>query len=241
MEVGSWASFDPLRRGQRRVSTRHATQHRPDIKMASGALKAADTTAEPYPPDSVLARLADVVLELDDGQLSAHADRLCHGALEEAVSLAMAKRQLPNVQLQIPFPGCSKKDVFPFLRLVYSLKPEDTARVMTLEDLRLAGQTADRFGFSHVVETVENGLLRVFYGQAVPQVSFITSAISLENVFLPLSWADKIRSRKIATMCGAYIGANYQQCRDCDLPEAVAFYAAMRSYKGGPAQVAIPS
>ena len=185
-----------------------AAHHRAVVPVAEDDSAAELIALELFPPDSVLARLADIVIELDDGQLSAHADRLCHGALEGAVSLALrglTKRQLPKIPLQIPFPGCTKKEVVPFLRLVYSVKPDDTASQMTMEDLRLAGQTADRFGFRHIVEMIENRLLRIFYGQVVPQVSFITSDISPEDMFLLLSWADKVHSRKIATMCGAYI------------------------------------
>ena len=93
------------------------------------------------------ARTADAVVVMDDGELPVHSARLCLGVLEEAVALALDNRQMPansTKLLRIPVPGCSRDDVALFLRLIYSIRPDSTAKTWDLEVLLRAGLVAHK-------------------------------------------------------------------------------------------------
>ena len=135
---------------------------------------------ELYPPKGTLARLVDTVLLLDDGEQQAHADRLCHGVLQEAISLELDRQAARS--LRLPLPGCRSSGTYLFLRLVYSTEPKRTATRMSLRELMDAGVVADRFFFSHIFAVMEQGLLEAFYGRDVTELAFVNK-VSSEDVF----------------------------------------------------------
>ena len=111
------------------------------------------------PPTSVSSRTTDAVAILDDGEeLPVHTALLAHGVLELAVSQALDERQ-SNQQVRVPLSGCSKPDLILFLRLLHSLRAEDLARSMSLEELQAAGLIAEQYGFKDTLAVVEEGLL----------------------------------------------------------------------------------
>ena len=100
------------------------------------------------PPTSVSSRTTDAVAVLDDGEeLPVHSARVAHGAIEKAVSQALDERQSSACPLRVPISGCSKLDLILFLRLLYSLRAEELAKSMSLEDLQAAGLVAEQYGF----------------------------------------------------------------------------------------------
>lgn len=181
-------------------------------------------------PDSTLALLADAQLVLIDGELPVHAARLCYGVLEEAVGLVKRSRPTATkVLFRIPLPGCCVQDTAVFLQLLYSMKPGELARTMSLDSLMGAEQIAHRFHFTDTFAAVETGMLEKFYGKNWPQLSFYTSSITPETVFSLLSWAEAVHSSKVLVTCGAYIGMRPSLFKQCTHPKAIAFNAAIRA------------
>ena len=191
--------------------------------------------------DGVLAQMADGTLVLDDGELPVHfVARLCYGALEEIVSLARHNHPPGTTQLKTALPGCCKDDTTQLLRLLYSMRPEEAVEKMSLEQLKSAGSVADRFGFADTFGVVEFGVLTTFCGPRWHKLSFDTGEHSFETAFMLLCWAEGVRSAKIATMCGAYIGRQtLGQPKASKDYKAMAFYAAMRACRGE--AIAVPS
>ena len=164
------------------------------------------------PADGALARTADAVIVLDDseGELPVHMAYLCHGALHDAVILALDKT-LRDDRFRIRVQGCSRDSVILFLRLLYSLRSDETAKAMKIEELKSAGLVADRFGFKDILSAVEVGLFSklVRGGAAWTMTAEHTSMLfgtTAEKVLQLAEWAEAVSSMKIGRLCGYWLG-----------------------------------
>ena len=172
------------------------------------------------------ARTADAVVVLRDGELPVHSARLCFGVLEEAVALALDCKQ-PQKPLCISIPTHCKADFVLFLRLVYSLRPEELARGMDLADLLTAGLVAHLCGFVDTLAVIEGGVLGKF---CTLDGDFIKYAAAAKNTQQLLDFAETVKSENIAAACGVSIALCFRQP---DVPFALraAFQACKQKCK----------
>ena len=159
------------------------------------------------PADSPCARTTDATVFLHDGELPVHVSYLCHGVLEETVSLALEKGHSPGDPLKIPLPGCSTAQVAPVFQLLYSLRADEAADGMSMANLMRAGLIADSFSFTATRAVVEQAVPGKCIKRQVISLDAdsLTSAISEENVQSLLMF-ETIESGRVAKLCGMYHG-----------------------------------
>ena len=180
------------------------------------------------PADSPCARTTDATVILDDGELLVHVAYLCHGFLEETVSLALEKTHSPRDLLQIPLPGCSTAQVAPFFQLLYSLRADEPADGMSMEHLLMTGLIAENFSFTATRAVVEQAVPGKCIKRQVMLVAAnsLTSAISEYNVQSLLGWAESIGSERVGKLCGCYLGMCALNLKGCNNVKLQAFQTA---------------
>ena len=165
------------------------------------------------PSTEPAARTADAVVILQDGELPVHSARLCFGVLADAVALALDGQQTKK-PLQISVHSCCKADFIHFLRLVYSLRPDQAAKTMEAADLITAGLIAHLCGFSHMLAVVEDGILGKFAriegkrieGKRLTRDEWL--GFQVRDIMQQLlDYADMTKSENIARMCGVCIAS----------------------------------
>ena len=192
--------------------------------------------SEPYlgSSDSLLARTADAVLILDTATLPVHSVYLCHGVLAEALTLALEDKQARGSHslLQVPVPECSTDDLVLLLRLLYSQRPEEVAKIMTFEQLQSVGLVADKLGYQTMLAVVEMGLLSVCrvltpaVWEATPHA--FQECLTQDTVFVLLDWAERVGSEQVAKLCGTFLGMHSVTMTGST--KHLAFAAAMGAY-----------
>ena len=185
------------------------------------------------PAEGPCARTADAIAVLDDGELPVHVSCLRHGALEEAVSLALEKRHYPIDPLKISLPGCTIAHVAPFFQLLYGRRADQIADSMSMDDVLRAGLIADKFNFTATTAVVEQVVLAKCLGKKATwsvDASSFTSAIPESNVETLLGWAEAVGSERVGMLCGFYLGACAVKPKLRDNAKMQAFETAMTAF-----------